>query len=219
MNEDSCDTVNATLHIIDRVLTPTEGTIAELLEGDPNFSMYTELLKAGGILPFLNNPNVSRTIFAVDNDVFQEAFTPALLTCLANYMRNPLNTILQFHIGQGAFYSPALALSDFFYTILDRFMRVKVDSETGEILLGPCDTVIIETDIAAANGVVHIIDRVLFPENFDFQMCAPFVPEPSPAECPPEPMMPSPSPTIEFPAPTSLDAEMFPTPGSRFFFG
>ena len=223
VNEDSCNTINATLHIIDKVLRPTDSTIAEVLEGDPvRFSLFTAALDTVGILPFLNNPNVSRTVFAIENDVFGETFPTALLNCIGNYMRRPFNKILQFHVGQGAYYSSALALSDFFYTILDKFLRVKVDPETGDILLGPCESAIIDQDIvSASNGVVHVIERVLFPENFDFLMCSPLVPDPSPAECPPEPTLPSPSPTMEEPLPSrsSFDAGIFPTPGSQFFFG
>jgi uncharacterized surface protein with fasciclin (FAS1) repeats len=218
---DACHTVNATLHIIDRVLLPAEGTIAEFLQNNPlRFSMFKDALETVGILPFLNNPNVSRTVFAVQNDAFNEALPPGLLACIGNYMRPPFNNLLQFHIGQGAYYSSVLALENFFYTNLGKFIRVQMDEETGEILLGPCKVAIIEADIvSASNGVVHVIEKFLFPENFDFMMCSTLVPDPSPAECPPE-EFPSPSPTMDFPPNTSsFDSAIFPTPGSQFFFG
>ena len=182
--------------------------------------MFKDALETVGILPFLNNPNVSRTVFAVQNDAFNEALPPGLLACIGNYMRPPFNNLLQFHIGQGAYYSSVLALENFFYTNLGKFIRVQMDEETGEILLGPCKVAIIEADIvSASNGVVHVIEKFLFPENFDFMMCSTLVPDPSPAECPPE-EFPSPSPTMDFPPTTSsFDSAIFPTPGSQFFFG
>ena len=221
VTSDACNTVNATLHIINRVLVPAEVTIAEFLEANPlRFSRFSTALEAVGILPFLNNPNVSRTVFAVENDAFGEAFPMGLMNCLGNYMRRPFHDIMLFHVGQGAYHSSALAISDFFYTLLDRFLRVKVDPDTGDILLGTCETPIIEADIvSASNGVVHVIDRVLFPDNFNFQMCTQFVPDPSPAECPPEPVMPSPSPTLTLSSSSSFDSAIFPTPGTQFFFG
>ena len=222
MLEDACNTVNATLHIIDRVLLPSEATIADYLQNNRiRFSMFTDALDTIGILPFLGNPNVSRTLFVVENDAFNEALPSALLACIGNYMRAPFNNLLQFHIGQGAYYSSALEISDFFYTNLGKFLRVKVDEETGQIVLGPCEVPIIEADIvSASNGVIHVIEKFLFPENFDFRMCSNFVPDPSPAVCPIE-VLPSPSPTLE-PSPSSsnsFDSGIFPTPGSQFFFG
>lgn len=199
MNEAACNTVNATLHIIDQVLRPIDSTIAEYLDdNESRFSMFTAALDTVGLLEFLNNPHVSRTVFAVEDDVFASTFPPDLMTCIVNYMRRPLNDILLYHIGEGAFYSSTLANINFFYTILGQFIEVEGDPETGEILLGECRMPIIDADIvSASNGVIHVISTVLFPNQFDFGMCTQFVPTPSPVECPVE-LLPSPTPTPMF---------------------
>ena len=204
MNADSCKTENATLHIINRVLAPTDSTIADYLTQDSNedlFSMFTGALETVGILQFLDNPDVSRTVFAITNEAFAAAFPPALMNCVANYMRNPLNRMLLYHIGIGAHYSSSLSRNNFFYTLLEEFLAVRVNKSSGDIFLGRCRVPIIEPDvIMASNGVIHIIDGILFPESFNFGMCQGFVPEPSPVECP-EPPSPSPSPS---PTPTNV---------------
>ena len=199
MNEEACNTVNATLHVINQVLTPIDSTIAEYLD-DSRFSMFTALLGTAMILDFLDNPQVSRTVFVVEDEVIASTFPSELMSCIVNYMRRPLNDILLYHIGQGAYYSPSLEISSFFYTVLGEFLKVDTDEETGQILLGECEVPIIEPDIiSASNGVIHVIDRVLFPDQFDFGMCSEFVPVPSPAECPVEPA-PSPSPSPPLPS-------------------
>ena len=191
---DACKTENATLHIINKPLAPSESTIADYLESQDRFESFTDALRRAGILQFLGNPNVSRTVFAVPDTVFDAVFPEGLLECLLNYMRRPINDILLYHIGQGAHYDTSLSRTDFFYTLLGQYVQVEVDSENGDILLGRCGVPIIQSNlIMASNGVIHNINGVLFPNSFSFGMCQSFVPFPSPTECPEEP---SPSPTV-----------------------
>ena len=221
MIEDACKTENATLHIIDRVLVPVESTIAGFLRGTSRFSMFTEALNTVGLLRFLDNPNVSRTVFAIPDDAFMEAFPEDLRTCISNYLRLPFNNLLLFHISDEAHYTSSLSLKTFLFTLLHQFMEVEVRDDD-VITLGECRVPIIEPNIRSlSNGVVHAIERPIFPESFSFGMCDTFVPSPSPAECP-EPPSPSPTmvdprvspipsmgpdPTLELPVPTPMPTD------------
>ena len=225
MIEDACKTVNGSLQIIDQVLMPAEVTIAEILRLLPDqFSMFTAALKSVNLLEFLDNPDVSRTLFAVPNDAFANAFPPDLLTCLMTYMRRPLNDLLLFHIADEAHYNTSLGLKDFLYTLLQKFIRVELDSSSNTILLGMCQVPIIEQNLRGGNGVIHTVDKVLFPQDFNFGMCTQFVPSPSPAVCDLPSPSPSPSPTIIITSVAVPSATPMPTmsledpPGRADFF-
>ena len=211
--ENACNTVNGTLHIIDWVLSPAQFTIAFYLRNNESFSMFTAGLETVGLLEFLDNPNVSRTVFAIPNDAFVEALPSALMMCMSFYMRLPFNNLLLFHIGSGAHYSSSLSRNNFFYTLLQKFIEVEVDSD-GTIYLGRCRVPIIDRDVvSASNGVIHVVERVLFPEDFSFGMCDAFIPSPSPVECPspsPSPTM-VPTPSAEVMVPSMMDPVILPS--------
>lgn len=197
MIENACNTENGTLHIIDRVLVPVDSTIADFLESTSRFSLFTEALETVGLLSFLDNPNVSRTVFAIPDDAFTEAFPDDLRTCISNYLRLPFNNLLLFHISDEAHYTTSLSLKTFLFTLLNQFMEVEVGDDD-VVSLGVCKVPIVEPNIRSlSNGVVHAVERPIFPDNFSFGMCERFVPSPSPAECPEPP--PPPTPTITDP--------------------
>lgn len=210
MIESACNTENGTLHIIDLHLAPTDRTIANFLQGMERFSMFTDALTAVGIIRFLDNPNVSRTVFAIPNEAFAEAFPEDLMTCVSNYLRFPFNNLLLFHISDEAHYTSSLSLQTFFYTLLQQFMKVEVSENGSVVLLGDCKVPIIQSNLlSASNGVIHVVEKPIFPDNFSFGMCQRFVPSPSPAECP---ETPSPSPTVTPPRVSPLPSmDLFPT--------
>lgn len=209
--EDACKTENGSLQIINMVLMPSNITIAEILRVDPDFSMFVEALDSVNLLQFLENPSVSRTVFAVNNSAFNEVFPSDLRTCLSMYMRRPYNDIWLYHIAAEAHYNSSLALQNFFYTLLLQFIRVDV-ADNGTIYLGP-DNVPILSHIPARNGVIHVVDGVLIPPNFSYGMCEQFVPTtqpPTPTATAPmnitnitSPLPPG-NATITTPAPTSV---------------
>ena len=211
--EDACNTVNGSLQIINKILSPAPimSTIANYLQTNPErFSNFTAALDTVGLLTFLNNPNVSRTVFAVPNNAFASAFPPDLMACISAYMRRPFNDLLLYHIGMEAHYSSSLSLMNFFYTLLGQYLKVEVDAVTGRIALGRCGILINESDIVqASNGVIHVVEKVLFPDNFSFGMCEIFVPEISPTVC--EVPTPPPSPT---PRPTPIVSPVHPSSSS-----
>ena len=215
--EDACKTENGSLQIINMVLMPSNITIADILRLDPDFSMFVDALDSVNLLQFLENPSVSRTVFAVPDTAFNRVFPPDLRTCLSMYMRRPYNDIWLYHIAPEAHYNSSLALQNFFYTLLLQFLRVDV-AENGTIFLGP-DRVPITSYIPARNGVIHVIEGVLIPPDFNYGMCEQFVPttEP-PTPTPTEPMnitepmnTTSPVPSVDVPSPSNMTT---PTPTS-----
>ncbi|HTG55169.1 MAG TPA: fasciclin domain-containing protein, partial [Niabella sp.] len=70
---------NGIIHVIDNVLQPTELTLAKLLEQDPEYSIFTEALKATGLFNKLNTQAVANgdtlwyTVIAEKNQTYQDS--------------------------------------------------------------------------------------------------------------------------------------------------
>ena len=195
VNQDSCVTVNGTLHIIDRVLMPGNRTIADILSTTDRYSRFRDALEAAGTLNFLMAMDISRTVFVPPNDVFDAAVPEALFTCLTAYMRIPLQDLVLHHIAGKADYNTTLALQGYIYTLQLSPIIISADS-AGTIFLNRDMSVQISMpNIPALNGVIHEINGVLMPANFDFGKCQEFAPTtPPPTTMPPTTMPPTTTP-------------------------
>ena len=65
----SCE--NGIIHIIDEVLDPIINTLAQELESNPKFSIYTQALKETGLYDSLNSLARPMTLFAISDSVFE----------------------------------------------------------------------------------------------------------------------------------------------------
>lgn len=180
VNKDACFTEQGRLHIIDRVLMPSNQTIAAILRESTNFTNFTSALDSVGLLEFLDNSDTSRTVFVVPDEAFMREIPRDLLNCLSIYMRRPLNDLLLFHVLKGAEYSSSIAFQRWLYTLRLEYLQVHA-SQDGSLALGFDIVPVIATDIPARNGVLHVVESILFPPVFNYGMCQRFVPtEPPP---------------------------------------
>lgn len=131
-------------------------TLAEVLRDTPELSEFAELVEHGRLSDDLARP-LRLTILAPSNDAFArlpEAQREVLT-------RNPgaLNHVLRHHVAIGNAPLDALARLDALTTLQTTRLpigrsgdRVRIDGAT-----------VIQGDLRASNGVVHVIDRVLVP--------------------------------------------------------
>jgi uncharacterized surface protein with fasciclin (FAS1) repeats len=91
---------NGILHVIDHVLQPASKTIAQILVGNPKYSIFTQALKATGYYDTINvaatqaNNYKYFTVFAQTDSVYQSVGIPnyaALVTKYSALGSNPLN--------------------------------------------------------------------------------------------------------------------------------
>ena len=177
---------------------PSNETIADILNGDPQFSMFVEALMFAGTFDFLANNDSSHTVFAPTNDAFAEAIPPDLYNCLTSYMRVPLTNLVLYHISKQTDYSQVLSLRQSAFSLFTDYRGPRsilvFTAENGTIFLGDLGNQIPITtaDIPASNGVIHVIDGVLMPPDFDYGQCQRFVPTtpPPPTTLPPTTMPP-----------------------------
>ena len=88
--------------------------------------------------------------------------------------------LLLFHLARGVEYEASLSLQRYWViTFSGQFVLIQMIN--GTIFLGEDRVELIQSDIRARNGVVHVINEVLAPPVFDFGVCEPFAPtEPPP---------------------------------------
>lgn len=128
-------------------------TIVEIAAGDPRFTTLVSALKqTGGLVEVLNGPG-PYTVFAPTNDAF------AALSSLP--AGDPLRQVLLYHLVSGKFTAASLANNPLLMTFQGNNIRVSISKE-GEVILN--DRIkVIQADIEANNGIIHVINAVLIP--------------------------------------------------------
>jgi uncharacterized surface protein with fasciclin (FAS1) repeats len=140
-------------------------TIVEIAAGNPDFSTLVAAATAAGLLDTLSDPNADLTVFAPTDAAFATFFEESGLTpdaLLAD--KAALTKVLMYHVVPGR------------VSAADVMGLTKAGSAGGQNLFvhvrGGSDVFInnaqvIKADIAASNGIVHVIDRVLVPGTGD----------------------------------------------------
>ena len=168
---DFCQAKNGIVHIIDSFPLFSCESIADVLDRIDTFSTFKQLLDAARFTPFLNSSrNNSRTVFAPTNDAFSQLPSCAADCLLRNTSRRALKALLLTHVTFPAEYNSTLALRSFVYTFSGKSLAVNV---TDGVVRLTRDRIPIETaDLAARNGVVHGLPRVIVPQSINFtRMC------------------------------------------------
>lgn len=133
-------------------------TIVDIASGDRRFSTLVSALKAAGLVDTLKG-NGPFTVFAPTNDAFEQLPEGTLDDLLKPKNKTRLQEILKHHVVQGRRMADAVSgrssLSPMFGSGLS--IRMKGD----RVRIG--ESTIQQADLAASNGVVHVIDRVLMP--------------------------------------------------------
>ncbi|MCA0910486.1 fasciclin domain-containing protein [Qipengyuania gaetbuli] len=151
--------------------TATAGTIVEVAQGNPDFSTLVSAVTAANLGETLSGDG-PYTVFAPTNDAFGK-IPEATLTELTTNDTETLGSILTYHVVQGNVDAATLtkAIEDAgeagytITTVNGGTLTAKVVD--GNVVLtdaaGGTSTVT-ATDVAASNGVIHVIDTVLMPQ-------------------------------------------------------
>lgn len=152
---------SAVIHAIDRVLMPPAGNIVDVAAANPNFTYLVAAVKRAGLVNALSGPG-PLTVFAPTNQAFIDAgFTT--IASIEAAMPADLVPILTYHVVAGRVFSSDLTNGQMVTmlsggkTTFSLTNGPQIDGKNS----APSD--IVQTDIVAANGVIHVIDRVLLP--------------------------------------------------------
>jgi transforming growth factor-beta-induced protein len=155
---------NGVVHLIDRVILPSDKSVVAIAAGDPRFSILVEAVTAAGLVDTLSGKGPF-TVFAPTNDAFSALLAELHVTKEALLADKPLLTdVLTYHVLSGRVL--ANDLTDGLALKPLEGQPVKVQRSAAGVALkdgrGRVANVII-TNVQGTNGVVHAIDKVILP--------------------------------------------------------
>ena len=137
--------------------------VVQIAQSNPDFSILVEAVVAADLAGALSNPDASYTVLAPTNAAFAQALQETGMTKAQLLANKPLLTkVLTYHVINGDAPVYAKDVKPGNVTMLSSDTLVVTPQGTLLDEMGRT-TNIIKTDIAASNGVVHVIDRVLMP--------------------------------------------------------
>ncbi|MBW3604704.1 MAG: fasciclin domain-containing protein [Actinobacteria bacterium] len=131
-------------------------SILEVAQDNPQLSQLVQAIEAAGLTDALEQAG-PLTVFAPNDEAFaklDQSDLTALLTDPAS-----LGDRLQYHVVEGSLPSSELTDGEALTTAEGSELMVSVDGST--IMVG--DAEVVQADIQAGNGVIHVIDTVLEP--------------------------------------------------------
>lgn len=148
---------NGIIHVIDAVLIPpTLPNIVEIAVNDGRFTTLVAALVETGLDGALTNEGPF-TVFAPTDDAFRALGIPP-----ADLLADPeLANILLYHVAEGKLKAADVVTKDRIATLLGE--NVKVRTEGNRVFINDAEVII--PNIKAENGIVHVIDMVLIPEE------------------------------------------------------
>lgn len=193
---------NGLIHSIDHVLTPATLTVAQTVEANPDYSIFTQALKESGLYDRLNilpNSNINEkekwlTVIPESNATLQAAGITSYADLKTKYSNtgNPklasdgLQLYLNYHILYDAKYLADIITASAHNTLAP--LEVLTSKLSGQTVLMNDDTfngvyepgfslIRDKSDVTASNGVVHQPSahfdiKVRAPFRVDFDVCA-----------------------------------------------
>jgi transforming growth factor-beta-induced protein len=160
---------NGIIHAVDAVIgLPDVTTFAT---ADPNFDILVQALTADESFTFVETLMMSEdpapfTVFAPTNTAFTNVLDELELAGLDDIPADLLSSILSYHVVAGS----NVRAED----LTDQMMVETLETGTFTITLGDNVTItdengrtatIVATNVQANNGVIHVLDTVILPEN------------------------------------------------------
>lgn len=142
------------------------GNVVQVAQSDSRFSILVEAVQAAGLTETLTAPG-PYTVFAPTNDAFSALLGELGVTKDQLLANKPLLTaVLKYHVVAGQVPSSAVPLGKAINPVGGGFFKIdKVG--TGLVITDGRNRTskIVQADIAASNGVIHAIDKVLLPAD------------------------------------------------------
>ncbi|XP_062272526.1 stabilin-1 [Scomber scombrus] len=166
---------NGIIHIIDRPIMNTlpirptrdeqfaDKTIGEILTKDDKYNRFLSLADNCGTRLPLRGPG-PLTVFIPTNQAIDRARDGSILYMLSD-ARHKLQELLKHHMfSQAALTVDDLGALSRIHTMANQVVTISV-SDDGELQLGEKGIRLTSTNIMASNGVIHMIDGLLYPPS------------------------------------------------------
>jgi uncharacterized surface protein with fasciclin (FAS1) repeats len=141
--------------------TQTAQDIVSLAAASESFTSLTALLQTAGLASILQQPG-PYTVFAPTDEAFA-ALPPGTLEELQQpENRELLIKILRYHVVPGQLTANQLTAGEL-RTFEEVPVNIQIDSATNQIAVNEAN--VIQPNVQASNGVIHVINEVLIPPN------------------------------------------------------
>ena len=149
---------NGTIHVIDAVLLPKPPTrnIVQTAVAAGSFKTLASLLKTAGLAGTLQGKGPF-TVFAPTDAAFAKVPKATLASLAKNKAK--LRSVLLYHVAKGSLTTETLSHMSAVKTLQGTSLRLGQAAET--VRVGGAR--VTSADVAASNGVIHVIDKVLIP--------------------------------------------------------
>lgn len=151
---------NGIIHVIDQVLLPESKPLLTIATEAGTFNTLAAAIKAAGLIETLSGDGPF-TVFAPTDKAFAKLPKETLQSLLKPENKEKLQQILTYHVVAGRVYSDAVLQKGSLKTVAG--LRVNGALTDGQLRINQSN--IISGDIQAANGVIHVIDEVLIPDE------------------------------------------------------
>lgn len=136
-----------------------ENTIVDIAVNNDSFQTLTAALKAAGLVETLAGEGPF-TVFAPTDEAFAALPEGTLEELLKPENQDQLIKILTYHVVSGTVKSGDLSSGEV-ASVEGRAIDVKVESDG--IMVNNAS--VVQADIEASNGIIHVIDRVILPPD------------------------------------------------------
>jgi len=134
-----------------------EKTIVGVAAGAGQFNTLVAAVKAAGLVDTLSGKGPF-TVFAPSDEAFGKLPAGTVDSLLKPENKEKLTSILTYHVLPGKVMAADVKTSSA-KTVNGK--DVAISAEAGKVTVGKAN--VVKTDIAASNGVIHVIDTVLIP--------------------------------------------------------
>jgi uncharacterized surface protein with fasciclin (FAS1) repeats len=153
---------NGVIHVIDKVLLPSDKDIVATAQSVPDFSILVEAVAAAGLVTTLQGPGPF-TVFAPTNAAFAAALTELGITKDALFADKALLTkVLTYHVVAARVLKAEVPIGKPITSVQGETFTIdaslKITDQRARV------AGIIATDVFASNGVIHVIDKVILPK-------------------------------------------------------
>nr|WP_319510770.1 fasciclin domain-containing protein [uncultured Draconibacterium sp.] len=146
---------NGVIHVVDKVILPP--SVVNIAIDNENFSTLVSAVVKAGLVEALSAEGPF-TVFAPTNAAFDALFAELGVSGIDDLTAEQLLPILTYHVVSGNVLSTDLSSGE--VPTLNEGSNITVDLSSGVMIN---ESNVVAADVQGANGVVHVIDKVLLP--------------------------------------------------------
>ena len=158
------EATNGVVHVIDAVLLPSTKSVVDIVVESEDHSILESALISAGFVETLSGEGPF-TVFAPTDAAFADLLTELGVASLGDIDAETLAAVLQMHVVTGKVMSGDLTEGLMVNTLQGE--EITFSLMGGVSITDPNDRMsyVIAADLEATNGVVHVIDKVILPDQ------------------------------------------------------